>query len=139
MTLVSLLRKQPGASGLSDRPGIERGGRFVHKHKSAVQPHKPVHHGATSDSPKDGLSPLEIPAPDREDEGIIWHLFHYLWCKHPVTLQSCSRIMMPDTIVYKYRQPAYWFFVGADGQLKKKLKENGARSSFTRRPKQAGA
>ncbi len=64
-----------------------------------------------------GLSQLTL-----EGDGIIENLFHYLWCKDE--LECGPEINIPDTVVYKYRQPALWYFTSVDGTLKKKSKAN---------------
>jgi len=53
---------------------------------------------------------------------MIENLFHYLWWKDE--LDSGPEINIPDTIIYKFRQPAFWYFTGKDGKIKKKRKFN---------------
>ena len=36
--------------------------------------------------------------------------------------ESCPEVRVPDVVIYKYRIPAYWYFTGSDGQLKRKNK-----------------
>jgi hypothetical protein len=36
--------------------------------------------------------------------------------------RSCPNLLIPDTIIYKYRHIAQWFFTGSDGQIKRKRK-----------------
>ena len=43
-----------------------------------------------------------------EGDGVIDNLFYYLWMKDE--LDQGPKINIPDTIIYKYRQPAYWYF-----------------------------
>ena len=38
--------------------------------------------------------------------------------------EPCPEVLVPDTIIYKYRIPAYWYFTGSDGRLKRKAKAN---------------
>lgn len=57
-----------------------------------------------------------------EGDGIIENLYHYLWTKDE--LDSGPNINIPDTVVYRYRQPAMWFFTSSDGSIKKKNKSN---------------
>jgi hypothetical protein len=57
-----------------------------------------------------------------EGDGIIENLFYYLWCKDE--LDNGPKINIPDTIVYKFRQPACWYFTAKDGTIKKKHKGN---------------
>ena len=39
-------------------------------------------------------------------------------------LDQGPKINIPDTIIYKYRQPAYWYFTAKNGQVKRKSKYN---------------
>jgi len=57
-----------------------------------------------------------------EGDGIIENLFYYLWCKDE--LDCGPKINIPDTIIYKYRQPAFWYFTAKDGNIKRKHKGN---------------
>lgn len=57
-----------------------------------------------------------------EGDGLIEHLFYYLWMKDE--LDQGPTINIPDTIVYKYRQPAFWYFTASNGQVKRKSKYN---------------
>jgi hypothetical protein len=57
-----------------------------------------------------------------EGDGIIENLFYYLWCKDE--LDHGPAINIPDTIIYKYRQPAFWYFTAKDGTVKRKNKGN---------------
>ena len=41
-----------------------------------------------------------------EGDGVIENLFYYLWCKDE--LDNGPKIRIPDTVIYKYRQPAVW-------------------------------
>lgn len=59
-----------------------------------------------------------------EGDGPIESLYHLLWRKN-VHMESCPGVRLPDTVIYKYRQPAYWYFTSTqDGQLKKKARGN---------------
>ena len=57
-----------------------------------------------------------------EGDGLIEHLFYYLWMKDE--LDQGPVINIPDTIIYKYRQPAFWYFTANNGQVKRKSKYN---------------
>ncbi len=48
--------------------------------------------------------------PISDADGCVESIFHFLWRKG-ADGQPCPGINLPDTIVYKYRQPAYWFFM----------------------------
>ena len=54
--------------------------------------------------------------------GLVENLFYYLWRKDE--LNNGPSINIPDTVVYKFRQPAFWFFTAKDGRVKRKLKHN---------------
>jgi hypothetical protein len=60
-----------------------------------------------------------------EGDGCISALFHFMWSKNHMK-KSCPLVYLPDTVVYKYRQPAYWFFSSKDpaGGIKMKNKCN---------------
>eukprot|EP00736_Rhodelphis_marinus_P010634 Rmarinus@m.20610 len=58
-----------------------------------------------------------------EGDGLVENIYHYLWQKNQ-DFESC-RILFPDTIIFKYRQPAYWYYSSIrTGQVKKKNKPN---------------
>ena len=57
-----------------------------------------------------------------EGDGVIDNLFYYLWMKDE--LDQGPKINIPDTIIFKYRQPAYWDFTASNGQVKRKSKYN---------------
>ena len=48
---------------------------------------------------------IDIPLPAEQD-GCVPQIYHYLWCKDPATAASCPGVIIPDTVVYKYRQVA---------------------------------
>eukprot|EP00697_Spironema_sp_BW2_P000075 gnl/Spiro4/10113_TR5368_c0_g1_i1.p1 gnl/Spiro4/10113_TR5368_c0_g1~~gnl/Spiro4/10113_TR5368_c0_g1_i1.p1 ORF type:complete len:584 (-),score=170.52 gnl/Spiro4/10113_TR5368_c0_g1_i1:89-1783(-) len=59
-----------------------------------------------------------------EGDGPVESLYHLLWRKNG-KIESCPGVRVPDTVIYKYRQPAYWYFTSnQDGQLKKKSRGN---------------
>jgi len=60
-----------------------------------------------------------------EGDGCVVSLFHYIWSKNQLK-KSCPLVNVPDTVVYKYRQPAYWYFTSKDpaGGIKMKNKQN---------------
>ena len=57
-----------------------------------------------------------------EGDGVIENLYYYLWCKDEMDFGP--KINIPDTIIYRFKQPAFWYFTGKDGVVKKKLKSN---------------
>jgi len=71
-------------------------------------------------------SAFQVAPPGAEQEGCIPAVFEYLWSKDPTTSSRLvvPGLVVPDTIVYKYQQPAYWYFLGNDGMLKRKHRAN---------------
>ncbi|OQR96594.1 hypothetical protein THRCLA_07236 [Thraustotheca clavata] len=55
-----------------------------------------------------------------EGDGLVENLFYYLWCKDE--FGGGPSLLIPDTIVYKFTQPAYWYFTSKSGKVKKKSK-----------------
>jgi hypothetical protein len=55
-------------------------------------------------------------------DGFVDGIYHFLWQK--ISQQSCPNVSIPDTVVYKYRQPAYWYFMSVDGSIKMKTQKN---------------
>lgn len=44
-----------------------------------------------------------------QGDGLIENLYHYLWSKDSLFKRS-PQINIPDTLVYRYEQPAFWYF-----------------------------
>lgn len=59
--------------------------------------------------------------PPPEGDGVVDSIYHYLWTKN-TQLETCPNVVIPNTVVYKYRQPAYWYYSSSDQQLKMKKK-----------------
>ncbi|CAK4776756.1 unnamed protein product [Aphanomyces euteiches] len=55
-----------------------------------------------------------------EGDGLVENLFYYLWCKDE--FGGGPSLLIPDTVVYKFTQPAYWYFTSKSGKVKKKSK-----------------
>ena len=55
-------------------------------------------------------------------DGFVDGIYHFLWQK--ISQQSCPNVSIPDTVVFKYRQPAYWYFMSVDGSIKMKTQKN---------------
>jgi len=58
-----------------------------------------------------------------DHDGFVEAFYHLLWAKN-FNQEPCPEILVPDTIIYKFRIPAYWYFTGADGRLRRKNKAN---------------
>lgn len=56
-----------------------------------------------------------------DHDGFTEAFYHLLWAKN-FNGEPCPEVLVPDTIIYKYRIPAYWYFTGSDGRLKRKNK-----------------
>ena len=56
-------------------------------------------------------------------DGIIDNLYHYLWAKDAL-FNSGPYILLPDTIIYKYGDPTFWYFTSKDGTIMRKSKKN---------------
>lgn len=56
-------------------------------------------------------------------DGVVDSLFYFLWCKDE---QNCGpQINIPETIVYMYCQPAYWYFTSSQsGKIMRKNRYN---------------
>ena len=64
-----------------------------------------------------------IEPPTNEHEGCIVQMWTWLHAKHPVTNEGCANVRLPDTIVYKYRQPCVWYFSDRNGNLRRKKRD----------------
>ena len=55
-----------------------------------------------------------------EGDGVIENIYHFLWTKDTI-FNTDPYIIIPQTILYKYQKPCYWYFTSViDGKLKKK-------------------
>eukprot|EP00741_Cyanophora_paradoxa_P019642 tig00021135_g18960.t1 len=57
---------------------------------------------------------IVVPLEDTVVEGVVDGLLHYL-CRRDEEGNCCPGVNVPDTIFYKYRTAAYWFYMGPDG------------------------
>ena len=62
---------------------------------------------------------------DLERDGCVLALYRYLWLKN-ASGKTCPNVYVPDTVLYKYYQPAYWYFTSREksAQIKQKHKHN---------------
>ena len=96
------------------------------REKPGSKPGSPGSPGSPED-PTPWIKPsevLQILPPHAEEEGCISEVFAYLWSKHPSTHEGVRQVLLPETVVFKFRQPASWFFLSAEGQLRKKRGAN---------------
>ena len=42
-------------------------------------------------------------------KSVVENLFHYLWAKNEL-FGTGPLVYLPDTVIYKYRQPSFWYF-----------------------------
>lgn len=55
-----------------------------------------------------------------EGDGVIENIFHLLWTKDSIFGRE-SYVIIPDTIIFKYQKPCYWYFTSkVDNKIKKK-------------------
>ncbi|KAL1521379.1 hypothetical protein AB1Y20_021045 [Prymnesium parvum] len=74
--------------------------------------------------PKGPADALQILPPSADEDGCISEIFTYLWSKDPRTHEGSTSVLFPETVVFKFRQPAAWFFFSSDGQIRKKRESN---------------
>ena len=48
-----------------------------------------------------------------------WLLFH-LWKRNDKTGRSCPNILIPDTIIYRWSYPYFWYFTSSEGEIMRK-------------------
>ena len=55
-----------------------------------------------------------------EGDGVIENIYHFLWTKDTI-FNSDPSVFIPQTILFKYQKPCYWYFTSVvDHKLKKK-------------------
>ena len=55
-----------------------------------------------------------------EGDGVIDNIYHFLWTKDTI-FNSDPSVYIPQTILFKYQKPCYWYFTSVvDHKLKKK-------------------
>ena len=55
-----------------------------------------------------------------EGDGVIENIYHFLWTKDTI-FNSDPSVYIPQTILFKYQKPCYWYFTSViDHKLKKK-------------------
>ena len=55
-----------------------------------------------------------------EGDGVIENIYHFLWTKDTI-FNTDPSVYIPQTILYKYQKPCYWYFTSViDHKLKKK-------------------
>jgi len=54
-------------------------------------------------------------------DGFVENIFHLLWTKEAME-KSEVPIYLPDTVVFKFKQPICWYFTSKNGKILKKSK-----------------
>ena len=55
-----------------------------------------------------------------EGDGVIENIYHFLWTKDTI-FNTDPSVYIPQTVLYKYQKPCYWYFTSViDHKLKKK-------------------
>ena len=50
-------------------------------------------------------------------------LFYHLWKKNPTTKTSCPSILIPDTVIFRWASPLFWYFTTNQGTIARKGKD----------------
>ena len=67
------------------------------------------------------MSAIPVRLTSIEGDGILDCFFDLLWTK--VGVQSLS-LRIPETVIFKYKQPYAWYFTSTDGTIKRKARAN---------------
>jgi hypothetical protein len=120
--------RAPGERGpvspRTNSPFLQKNHSFGHSNVSAKRitsmlVEKKVHSGLRGEYEDDLVSPRAFEVkPLADTDGLCAVLYHYLWRKTNKG-KGCPGVNLPDTIVYRYRQPTHWFFTSMhDGQVR---------------------
>jgi len=61
---------------------------------------------------------------DINQSGQVDQLFHLLWLRNKQQ-QRCQHVIIPHTVLFRFQQPAAWYFTSVqDGSLKRKHRHN---------------
>ena len=59
-----------------------------------------------------------------QGDGLVENLFHFIWSKDCL-FKTGPKVMIPDTIIYRFEQPAFWYFSSQkEGTVMRKNKTN---------------
>ena len=77
-----------------------------------------------------------------EGDGVIENIYHFLWTKDTI-FNTDPLVYIPQTILYKYQKPCYWYFTSViDHKLKKKnaskLNKENIRQVFLKHVSKSG-
>jgi hypothetical protein len=56
------------------------------------------------------------------EDGLVEALYHFLWLTDDMKGKQPFNFMIPDTILYKYQQPIFWFFSSKQGVVLRKAR-----------------
>ena len=54
-------------------------------------------------------------------DGFVENVFHLLWTKE-IMEKADVPLYLPDTVIFKYKQPTCWYFTSKNGKILKKTK-----------------
>jgi hypothetical protein len=57
-----------------------------------------------------------------EGDGISEQLFELLWSKD--ALNFSPQVSVPDTVIFRFGQPVFWYFTATNGRIKRKNRQN---------------
>ncbi len=56
------------------------------------------------------------------EDGLVDSIYHFLWLTDDLKGKQMLPFMLPDTIIYRYQQPIFWFFSTKQGYIMRKAK-----------------
>lgn len=62
---------------------------------------------------------------DLNGDGLIENLYHYLWSKDSLFNRS-PQVNIPDTVIFRYEQPVFWYFTSKPKSETNLSTDNGA-------------
>jgi hypothetical protein len=75
-----------------------------------------------------------------DEDGLLDIIYHFAWQKANPDISE-HFFFLPDTVIYKYQQPRFWYFTSKDGSIKKrsqnKLKTDIIKEFFTKNVSQS--
>ena len=108
----------------NDRAQIDarsiKGGRVFHFQQMSNRPALDLGDSRLALLPEKDVNDSQVELPVPEHQGCVVEIWRWLQSKHPVTGESCTGVLIPDTVVYKYRQPVAWFFTDRGGSARAK-------------------
>ena len=56
-------------------------------------------------------------------DGLVDNLYHFIW-KKDAMFETGPYVLMPDTILYRFENPVFWYFTSKQGKILKKNKKS---------------